>query len=326
MAERAPADGWLVEQGIGEERALLYRAGHAVATQIRWPGGLEPGLVADAILTERARGAARGVARFADGSEALVSQLPREASEGAPLRLRITRAAMGETGRTKRAQARPCDEVERPAPTLAESLPSARCVRAFPAGDWEEVQALATSGIAVFPGGALHFAPTPAMTIVDVDGHLPPRELALAAVPVLARGIGLLGLGGNIAVDFPTLAAKTDRKLLDTALDQAMTDIDHERTAMNGFGLVQIVRRSQRPSLLHLVQLDPSGAAARLLLRQAERLDGHGAIAIDAHPDIAARLTGDWLAELRRRTGRAVMLRPDPALAPGAGHAQIVAP
>ena len=47
MAERAPADGWLVEQGIGEERALLYRAGHAVATQIRWPGGLEPGLVAD---------------------------------------------------------------------------------------------------------------------------------------------------------------------------------------------------------------------------------------------------------------------------------------
>ncbi|PZO71711.1 MAG: ribonuclease [Pelagerythrobacter marensis] len=280
MAERAPADGWLVEQGIGEERALLYRAGHAVATQIRWPGGLEPGLVADAILTERARGAARGVARFADGSEALVSQLPREASEGAPLRLRITRAAMGETGRTKRAQARPCDEVER--------------------------HALATSGIAVFPGGALHFAPTPAMTVVDVDGHLPPRELALAAVPVLAR--------------------KTDRKLLDTALDQAMTDIDHERTAMNGFGLVQIVRRSQRPSLLHLVQLDPPGAAARLLLRQAERLDGHGAIAIDAHPDIAARLTGDWLAELRRRTGRAVMLRPDPALAPGAGHAQIVAP
>lgn len=326
MTEPAPADGWQVEQGIGEERALLFRAGQPVAAQLRWPGSLEPGLVADAVLTERARGSARGVARFADGTEAVVSRLPGEANEGAPIRLAITRAAMGEAGRTKRAQARPTDAAVRPPLSLAEALPHARVVRRFPAGAWEEAANLAATGIADFAGGSLHFAATPAMVVVDVDGHLPPRELALAAVPALARGIGLLGLGGNIGIDFPTLAAKPDRKALDAALGDALGGIDHERTAMNGFGFVQIVMRLSRPSLLHCYHLDPAGAAARALLRQAERLDGHGSIALTAQPAIAARLGADWLAELRRRSGRAVAVTPDPALAPGAGHAQIVAP
>ncbi len=318
------AEGWLVEQGIGEERAILYHAGHAVAARMRWPGGLEPGAVAQGVLVSKPKGSNRGRAAFPGGAEALVDKLPREASEGAQMRFVVTRASMGEAKRRKLAQVRPTDLPERPAPSLAESLPEAKIVRNFPAGDWEEIRDLAVEAVVDFAGGSLHFAPTPAMVVVDVDGHLPPRELALAAVEPLARAIRLFGLGGIVGVDFPTLQARADRKAVDAAIETALADFDHERTAMNGFGLVQIVSRFERPSMLHLVQHDPAGAAARLLLRRAEAVEGPGRIELAAHPAVIARLTDNWLDELRRRTGREVSTRPDPALAIEAPHAQLV--
>lgn len=321
----ARADGWRVEQGIGEERALLYRNGRAVAARMRWPGGLEPGAVLDGVLVSKPRGSTRGRAQFASGEEALVDRLPRDASEGATMRFRIMRAAVGETNRLKLAQARPTEEPERPAPTLAESLPDAKVVRCFAHDDWEEARDLAVDGIVTFTGGSLHFSATPAMVLVDVDGHLPPRELALAATEPLARAIALFGLGGMIGIDFPTLAARADRKLVDEALETALADFDHERTAMNGFGFVQIVARFERPSMLHLLQHDPSGAAARLLLRRAESLGGGGGvIELNAHPAVLDRLSEEWLAELQRRTGSELSMKPDPALAREGANAQLV--
>jgi ribonuclease G len=159
---------------------------------------------------------------------------------------------------------------------------------------------------------------------VDVDGTLPPRALALAAVDPLARAIARLGLGGVIGIDFPTLQGKDDRKAVDVVLAGALADFDHERTAMNGFGFVQLVARLQRPSLLHRWQFDPVGAAARDLLRQAERLDGVGSVELAAHPQVLARISADWQAELARRSGRGVMLRSDAALAIDRAHAQLI--
>lgn len=324
MADQSPK-GWVVEQGIGEERALLYRKGHVVAARMRWPGALEPGAVLDGVLVAKPKGSSRGRARFASGEEALVDRLPRDASEGASMRFRITRAAVGETNRVKLAQARPTDRDRRPAPTLAESLPGAKVVRCFTHDDWEEVRDLAVDGIVTFAGGSLHFAPTPAMVVVDVDGHLPPRELALAAVEPLARAIAVFGLGGMIGVDFPTLETKADRKAVDEMLESALADCDHERTAMNGFGFVQLVARFERPSMLHLLQHDPIGAAARLLLRRAEALGGGGGvIELNAHPAVLARLNEGWLAELQRRTGTELSMKSDPALAREAANAQLV--
>lgn len=314
---------WLVEQGIGEERALRYEGGHAAAARMRWPGDLEPGLVAEALLVERAKGSPRGRARFANGEEALVDRLPAEASEGAPLRLEVTRAAAREARRIKPAQARPSEAECRPAPTLAESF-GGEVVRRFPDGAWDEIWADAGEGTVAFPGGLLHFAPTAAMALVDIDGGLAPRALALAAVTPLAEAIERFALGGSIGIDFPTLPAREDRKAVDAALGEALAGWDHERTAMNGFGFVQLVARSERPSLLHRVQFEPAAAAARLLLRQAEGLDGAGAILLTAHQRVLAEITSEWLADLARRTGRTVRLAPGPSLATAGGHAQIV--
>jgi len=314
---------WLIEEGIGEHRAVLVERGQVLAARLEWPGELAADAVAEGVLVARASGSPRGRARFASGEEALIDRLPREAGEGRKLRFVVTRAAIGEARRRKLAQARPTDEECRPAPTLLERL-GGRAVRRFPRGTWEDVWAEAAEGVVPFRQGELQFSPTPAMTLVDVDGTLQPRDLALAAVEPLARAIARFGLSGSIGIDFPTLRDKADRKALDGMLGVVLADWDHERTAMNGFGFVQLVARVEGPSLLHRLHFARPGAAARWLLRQAEGLEGAGATLLTAHPRVLAAITADWQAELVRRTGRPLRLQPDPALAVAGGGAQIV--
>lgn len=329
MAER-PDSGWFVERGIGEDRAARLEQGEIVEARIAWPGALAAGQVEDAKLIARAAGSARGTARFANGEEALVDKLPRDAAEGATLRLAVSRAAIGEAGRIKRAQARPTMEPPRPAPTLLDRLRDEGhqpiVDRGFPISDWFALLGDAFTGIVAFTGGALAFSPTPAMTLIDIDGTLPARQLALAAIPAIARSLRRFDLAGSIGIDFPTLPDKADRQAVDTALRDALEGWAHEHTAMNGFGFVQLVSRLERPSLLHRIQADRAGVSARALLRRAEGVQEPGPqLLLTAHPAVLARIAPAWLAALERRTGRTIRCENNPALALEAGFAQALA-
>ncbi|QKG69990.1 ribonuclease E/G family protein [Erythrobacter mangrovi] len=315
---------WVVEHGIGEQRALLLDGDRVLAAKLRWPGELHAGQPVKLTLYSKPTGASRGVARDAGGTEVLVDKLPAGLSEGMSFDAVITRAAIAETGRLKRPQARHASAGTATPDGSADIFERGNTLRRFAPGLWEEVWDAAASGEVSFPGGSLLFSVTPAMTVVDIDGDLPSRELALAAVPALARALPMFDLGGSIGIDFPTLEAKADRKAVDSALEDAFADWPHERTAMNGFGFVHIVARLDGPSLLHRFASSRVGMAARMALRRAEMVEGPGATLLSVHPALKAKLTPEWFAELERRTGRPTRVETNPGLAIEAAQAQSV--
>jgi len=96
------------------------------------------------------------------------------------------------------------------------------------------------------------------------------------------------------------------------AIDAALPP-PFERTAVNGFGFLQIVRPRPRPSIPEIVRSDPTAAASRALLRRLEREPPGAPLHHRVSAAVRARLLAhpDWLAELARRTG--VTHRLDPA-------------
>ncbi len=293
-----------------------------------WPDDIVAGHIHQAVLVHRAKGSARGTARLDNGQDVLVDRLPAQIAEGAGVSLTITRSAIGERGRTKLPLGRISHDAPRQ-PSLADMLRSdgsrVREVRAFPDIGWSDLVGDACTGSAVFQGGMLLIDPTPAMTVIDVDGTGDARNLALAAVAPIAGVLRRFDIGGVVGVDFPTMPAKTDRRAVDDALAAALHDFPHERTAMNGFGFVQIVSSLRRPSLVHRASLAHGPFAARQLLRQAEGIAGAGAILLTMHPALQSHIKPQWRAELARRTGREIRMSHDPGLALEGGFAQSVA-
>lgn len=315
-------NGWLYEEGISEHRAVLIEGGEIVEAVIELPGPNGPGAIVAAKLVKVQLPGRRGLVRLADGAEALLSPIPAGVTEGATLDVEIVREPLPETGRLKRAKVRPAEKARRHAPPLAARLNAKPHPLTgpdlFEQAGWSELIESALTGDIAFPGGSLQMSLTPAMTLFDVDGMLEPAALAIAGARAAGQAIRRFGLGGSIGIDLPTLTAKADRQAAAEALD-AVIPQPFERTAVNGFGFLQVVRRRDRRSIPEIVQADPVGAAARALLRRAERA-GPGPLNLTAAPEVIARISPDWQAALERRTGGAIVLQADAALAISAGH------
>lgn len=293
---------WLWEAGIGENRAALVQDGEIIKAAIELPG-LRVGQVA------RARLIARGLVRLDTGEEVQLSGSPG-VPEGGALTVEITREAIAEPGRLKPARARASDAAPTPGPDLLARLtdyPVRHCraheADLLEAAGWSELLEEAKTGEIAFAGGALRMTPTPAMTLFDVDGDPPLEPLATRAAAAVARAIRRHGIGGSIGIDFPTLPGKAARLAVAEALDAALPP-PFERTAVNGFGFLQIVRPRPRASLPELVRADPIGAAARAALRRLEREPGRPRRhRLPAAVLAYLRARPHLVAELARRTG-----------------------
>jgi hypothetical protein len=265
---------WLYEAGIGEARAALVEDDHIVEARIELDGNLAVGTIAEARLHD-------GFVELADGTEAILDRTPPRLGQGAMLFVEIVREAIPEPGRAKRARAVPAPGDARPArgPDLlaritATGIPVRRIhphePDALEAAGWSEVLDEAETGEIAFGRGALRLSPTPAMTLFDIDGARPLLDLALAGATAAAQAIRRLDIGGSIGLDLPTLGGKAERQRVAEAVDAALPQ-PFERTAMNGFGFLQIVRPRPRASLVEILRADPAGAIARAALRTIER-------------------------------------------------------
>ena len=302
---------WLYEDGIGEARAALVENDRIIAARIELPDTLRVGTVARARLTEKL------VATLDDGREVMLDRAPNGVTLGAAFMVEIVREAIPEPGRSKRARARSTEAPPAPGPDLlariAASPHPVRTLRAhepdlLEAAGWSEVLEEARTGEIAFAGGVLRMTPTPAMTLFDVDGEGAIDVLALRAATAVAAAIRRHAIGGSIGVDFPTVTGKALRQEVAAALDAALP-APFERTAVNGFGFLQIVRPRPRASLPERVRDDAVGTAARAALRLIERTPPGAPNRFRLPTSVRERIESheDWCAAVVRRTGRAAM-------------------
>ncbi len=307
-----------IDRGPAETRIATVEDGRLVAMRVHRAGdGARAGDVWGARALSRA---ARSV-RLGD-EIALLDAWPEGLTEGAAVAVEVIRAAIPEHGRLKPARAR--DLALKP---KSDGLQSRRTIRGTEgwtppiAEQWDEAWDAAERGRLRFGLGALVLTPTPAHLAVDVDGDGPAEALALAAVLELARAIRLFGIGGSVVADLPALDRAARVRVADAF--GAACALSHERTAINGFGLFQVVLARTGPSILERARFEPAATAAAALVRAALADHGTGAMQLAAPPTVAAWLEARpaVLAEVVRRTGRPCGVRADASL-----HAGHVAP
>jgi hypothetical protein len=91
---------WLFEEGIGENRAALVEHDEILEAEIELPGRLRARSVLSGRLTTILVAGRRGIVSLDGGGEALLEPLPAKLTEGAALRVEITREAVAESGRS----------------------------------------------------------------------------------------------------------------------------------------------------------------------------------------------------------------------------------
>ncbi|MCH8683982.1 ribonuclease E/G [Pedomonas mirosovicensis] len=335
---------WLIEALPGERRAVLVEGDTLLELRLirDETDPVQTGAVFGARLRRKA-GPNRAVvdlgAGVGGGVEAYLQPVPPALSEGQLLAVEITRPALPEPGKMKPAHARPALGATASAPGLITPAPEwvpsgapVRRVERLPAElGVDEALDAAVSGEVSFPGGLLTLERTRAGLVIDVDGTGRALDINVAAAKAVARLLRLYAIGGPVMIDFLGSDAKADRVAVAEAFD-AVAKADptpFERTAINGYGLMQVIRPRPGPSVIDLLcgmrrnQWAAESLALRLM-REAVLARGAGVRRIHAPPEVAAELSRwpDLLARAEVAAGARIEVLAEAGL-PGYGHVHV---
>jgi ribonuclease G len=295
-------------------------------------GGERPAFLPQRGIVPRGR-------RLAEGEPVLV-QIRREAQDGKAAQLTTDFGEIVDAARRAGAAAPP--QRLFPAPTIAAALagvlppiaeilvdelwavPELRAafpdaaVRHAPEGEWPLdldalVEAALAPSITLAQGASVHFVPTPAAVMIDVDSGSPetgsPARVALAtnlaAAAAIARHIRLRNLAGGIVIDFVGVEQSGARGRLRAALADALAadPMAPQILGWTRLGHLELVRRRRTRSLAALL-LEPAGGGsiktaatvafeALRALRRAMRSEPGRAFRLTVATEVAAALAGE---------------------------------
>lgn len=322
-----PLAEWYYEQGIGENRAILRQNGIIKKIRIERDFGIFAGPKCGAIMHAKLlkKNRSGGFILLDSGQEAVLKKWPIGKCEGQSLYVHIIRQHMWERTRIKPAIAEISEhDATQNAPTLWDEINASgiQVTKCLPhQGDlfdgWYDVYEQAQQGVYDFSGGRLIIDLNAAMTMIDIDGDDDAFILSQNAAKACAHVIDLFDIQGAVGIDFPAMEKKDHRHKVTECFDAAMLQ-PCERTAINGFGFMQIIMKSRKPSIIAILNHHKIANIALDALRRAEfacRDIVSGAMGITAHPSVIAMLGQyDWMDQLTQRTGRRwTLIDGDPA-------------
>ncbi len=179
----------------------------------------------------------------------------------------------------------------------------------------------------------ISFQRTKAGLVFDIDGIGDAFAINMIAATEIARLLRLYQVGAMVLIDFVSMESKAQRTQVAEAFDAASLADPRpfERTAINGYGMMQVVRARPRPSILdHLfgtrIAALSDETQAYWLLRAVAESRGFGVRSVTARPEVATLLQSErlsaWRAGAVRLAGADMVVVADEKVT-GYGHVHV---
>ncbi len=309
---------WVVEPAPGEVRTALFENGTCVELHLSRFNRLALGSTGRARIAQYAPS---GCFLITDSGQSLLFRQKLASPEGTSIDFEIVREELHEPGGVKIAEAGPINGKNQTTSTHVAPLDASADERR----EIEAVIDLALAGEVQAGPARIAFQRTKAGLIFDVDGEGDVEEINLLAAQEIARLLRLFQISGSALIDFIGSDTRAGRKAIDDAFDVAAKADPRpfERTATNGFGLLQIIRKKTRPSLLDQIfgvniAVPNTETKALWLLRDAQLSSGIGPRQIVTTDAVGARLRDPAWAhlceDLRRILGVPIEVIVDPSV------------
>ena len=269
-----------------------------------------------------------------DGQELLLRSKGSD-PEGTRVTFEVTREAIAEPGRIKPTEIALRDSGVLPS-SQKDALWDARLtsfVQPVISASIAEGFDIALSGQSQLGSVIISFQRTKAGLVFDVDGIGSAFDINQVAATEVARLLRLYQVGAMVMIDFVSMEAKAQRTQIAEIFDTASSSDARpfERTAINGYGMMQVVRARPRPSVLdHLfgtrIAALSDETQAYWLLREVAQSSGFGARTVTARPDVATLLESQkwagWRTQAMRVVGADMLVVADEKTT-GYGHVHV---